>query len=345
MAALQNFTYTPESQALPPINSQQSLSAQPPPSISDNGFPMLAVAVLGITATAFLLVSYYIFVTKCCFRWQLVDPLRHFSIRRTQLNEDPLASYSPSWQSRGLNELLIREIPTFQYSKHEGEGSSLSRCVVCLNEFQNHDMLRVLPKCSHAFHLDCIDVWLQSNSNCPLCRSTISGRNRYWLERIVAPNSSPQDPQPLVGSIVGGDADFVEVELIGEDGTGVSPNRQHQSVDSSRFLVQSRSHSSRKFEQKIGKSKPRKFHHVSIMGDEGINVREKDDQFCIQPIRRSFSMDSAVDRHVYLSVQEILRQNRRLNEARNNEESSSRSRRTIFSSGHGRGSRNAVLPI
>ncbi|KAL0435607.1 UNVERIFIED_CONTAM: RING-H2 finger protein ATL16 [Sesamum radiatum] len=344
MATLQNFTYTPESQPLP---HQSFLTTQtPPPPVSDNGFPMLAIAILGITATAFLLVSYYIFVTKCCFRWQLIDPLRRFSIRRTQLNEDPFTSYSPSWQSRGLNELLIREIPTFQYSKHGGVCSSLSRCVVCLSEFQDYDMLRVLPKCSHAFHLDCIDVWLLSNSNCPLCRSTISGRNRYRLDRIVAPNSSPQDPEPLVGSIVGGDEDFVVIQLSRDDGVGVSSNRQRERGDSSRFLVQPRSHSSRKFEHKnIGKSKARKCHHVSIMGDEGIDVREKDDQFSIQPIRRSFSMDSASDRRAYLSVQEILRQNRQLSEVRNSEESSSRSRRSIFLFGHGRGSRNAVLPI
>lgn len=339
MAASQTFTPPPESPSLPPINAQQSLSIQPPPPFSDHSFPMLAVAILGITATAFLLISYYIFVNKTCFRWQLIDPLRRFSIRPSQFNDDQLTSYSPSWQSRGLNELLIRDIPTFQYNKHgRGDQAStkLSKCVVCLNEFQDQDMLRVLPKCGHAFHLDCIDVWLQSNSNCPLCRSTISGRNRYWFDRIVAPNSSPQDPQPMV------DEDFVEIAIGGEE--------DHQGGDSGRFLVHPRSHSSRKFELKmISKFRPRKSHHVSIMGDEGINVREKDEQFCVQPIRRSFSMDSAADRHVYLSVQEILRQNRQLTEVRNNEGSSSsisRSRRSIFSFGHGRGSsRKAVLPV
>lgn len=309
---------TPQPQALPPI------AAGHPAPVPEGGFPILAIAILGITATAFLLVSYYIFVTKCCFRWQLIDPLRHFSLTRARLHEDPSTTYSPTWRGRGrgLDELLIREIPTFQFKKGERSGelsslsSSSSKCVVCLNEFQESDMLRLLPKCSHAFHLDCIDVWLLSNSNCPLCRAAISGRNRYKVERIVAPNSSPQDPT--------GDDDLEIMENGG---------------DSGRFLAQSRSNhsSSRKFfEHKIiGKLKGRKAHHVSIMGDEGINLREKDDQFFVQPIRRSFSMDSAVDRDVYLSVQEILRQNRG-----ESEESGSRSRRSIFS----RGSRNSVLP-
>lgn len=272
--------------------SSQPFPPQPPP----NGFPMLAIALLGITATAFLLISYYIFVTRCCcFRWQLMDPLRRFSHR----NEDPSTSYSPSWQSRGLNELLIRQLPTLQYNKHEeaGVSSSISKCVVCLNEFQHLDMLRLLPKCNHAFHVDCIDVWLLTNSNCPLCRSAISGRNRYRVDdTIVAPNSSPQQLQVVT-----------DLEM-GED---------------------SKSHSS-------GKSKRARFHRFSVMGDEGIDVREKEEQFCIQPIRRSFSMDSAVDRCVYVSIQEILRHN-------SEEESSSRSsRRSIFS--FGRGSKNSLLP-
>ncbi|XP_073158626.1 RING-H2 finger protein ATL16-like [Henckelia pumila] len=315
--------------------SQNTPETQSPQHLSNNGFPIIAILILAIAATAFLLISYYIFVTKRYFIWQQVDPLRRFSFRRTPPSVNPSASHSPLWQNQGLDESLIRELPTYKYRKSEfGHSSALWTCVVCLTEFQEHELLRVLPKCNHAFHLDCIDLWLQNCSNCPLCRSAISGRNRFRPHKIWAPNSSPQDPHPMVGS----EEDFAVIELSGGDGNGGLASRQQERVNLSRFLAQPRSHSSRKLEQNVGVSKPRQFQHVPIMGDE-------DDQISVQSIRRSFSMDSVVDRRVYLSVQENLRQNRDLSQVRSNEGSSSRSQRSFFSFRHGRESRNAVLPI
>ncbi|XP_073317352.1 RING-H2 finger protein ATL1-like [Primulina huaijiensis] len=333
-------------EAAPNLSFTSESIAPCPPASANNSFTVLAIAVLCIAAAVFLLLSYYVFVIKGYFRWQQIDPLRHFSFRpRERLDvEDSVSFRSPPWQSRGLDEFLIREIPTFQYRESESaeicnSSSRFLKCVVCLNEFQENDLLRVLPKCAHAFHSDCIDVWLQKNSNCPLCRSTISDRNGYRIEKIIAPNSSPQHSEPVGGRNIGGYEDFV----AREDGTGSLSSRQQETIrdDLNRFLVQSLSHSSRKFQ----KSKPGKFEKVLSMGDEGIDVRHEDNQFSVQPIRRSFSMDSAVDRHVYISVQEILVHNRNLRHARNSEESSSRSQRTIFSFGHGSISRNAVLPV
>lgn len=327
-----------ESQSLiTSIKNQQIPPYQSPLPNSNNGFPILALAVLGIMATAFLLVGYYIFVTKCCLNWQQFDPLRRFSFIRTQRSDEPLMIYSPSWQSRGLDELLIREIPRFQYTKSDGEERSLHKCVVCLNEFQENDTLKVLPSCKHGFHLDCIDIWLQSNDNCPLCRLSISGTTRYPIHQITAPNSSPQDSQPFISrGHVSSDEDFVVIEL--------SQHQQEERNESREHLLQStsRHHHS----QRHVKMKSRKYHRASIMGDECINlIREKDDQFCIEPIRRSFSMDSAADRNVYLSVQEIVRQGRCFDEIIHNEECSSRIRKPFFSFGHVRGSRSSVLPI
>ncbi|XP_009621140.1 RING-H2 finger protein ATL16-like [Nicotiana tabacum] len=328
-------------------NQQNNISITQPPmgAVSSSGFPIIGVAMLGIMAIGFLLVSYYIFVSKCCINWQQFDPLRRFFSTRPRQYEDPLMGYSPSRESRGLDELVIRDIPTFQYSRNRVGERSFRRCVVCLNEFKEDEMLRLLPKCSHAFHLDCIDIWLQNNASCPLCRTSISGAtNKHPLDMIVAPNSSPQDPHiPLLrrSSILGSEEDFVVIELSGE----LEAQNRSNSISRELLQSQSRSHSSRKFEQRIGKLTKQQTRKFSIMGDECINVREKDAQFSVEPIRRSFSMDSAADRHVYLSVQEMIRHNRHLREVRNNGESSSRSiRKSIFSFGHRR-SKTSVLPF
>ncbi|OMP09750.1 Zinc finger, RING-type [Corchorus olitorius] len=333
-------------QTLSPIKDQQNPTYQPPLPTSDPAFPILAIAVLSIMGTAFLLVSYYIFVSKCCSsNWfNQLNLLRRISLFRARQDEDTFIALSPTmWINRGLDESVIRDIPTFQF-KREGDERSIYGCVVCLNEFQEHDMLRVLPNCSHAFHLDCIDIWLQSNANCPLCRTSISGVNRYPINQIIAPSSSPQDSHPYTDSLIGGDEDFVVIELGGDDEGALLPQRQQDQRDNSRqALMQLQP---KNMEQKPGNYlKSRKRHHLSIMGDECIHVRQKDDQFSIQPIRRSFSLDSAVDRQLYLSVQAIVQQNRLPRETNPTEECSNRSRRSLFPFGNSQRARNAVLPI
>lgn len=43
-------------------------------------------------------------------------------------------------------------------------------CAVCLTRFEPAELLRLLPKCKHAFHVECVDTWLDAHSTCPLCR-------------------------------------------------------------------------------------------------------------------------------------------------------------------------------
>ncbi|CAG8432863.1 7351_t:CDS:2 [Diversispora eburnea] len=43
-------------------------------------------------------------------------------------------------------------------------------CAICIEEFQDDELLRVLP-CEHEFHAKCIDEWLTTKSSkCPLCK-------------------------------------------------------------------------------------------------------------------------------------------------------------------------------
>ncbi|KAG9147628.1 hypothetical protein Leryth_015713 [Lithospermum erythrorhizon] len=72
----------------------------------------------------------------------------------------------------GLDQAFIDALPVFIYKDLMGEKEPFD-CAVCLCEFSEQDKLRLLPLCSHAFHMDCIDTWLLSNSTCPLCRGVL----------------------------------------------------------------------------------------------------------------------------------------------------------------------------
>ncbi|CAI8618913.1 unnamed protein product [Vicia faba] len=80
----------------------------------------------------------------------------------------------PIWfiRTTGLQESVIDSIAVLKYRKNEGlvDGTD---CSVCLGEFQEDESLRILPKCSHAFHILCIDTWLRSHQTCPLCRAPV----------------------------------------------------------------------------------------------------------------------------------------------------------------------------
>jgi hypothetical protein len=80
----------------------------------------------------------------------------------------------PIWLIRtiGLQQSVIDSITVFKYRKNEGLFDG-TECSVCLGEFQEEESLKLLPKCSHAFHVPCIDTWLKSHKNCRLCRAPV----------------------------------------------------------------------------------------------------------------------------------------------------------------------------
>ncbi|KAF9679020.1 hypothetical protein SADUNF_Sadunf07G0096600 [Salix dunnii] len=96
-------------------------------------------------------------------------------IRDQVVDEDqgPVVDH-PIWYIRtvGLQPSVIGSITVCKYKSGDGLVED-TECSVCLNEFQDDETLRLLPKCTHAFHIPCIDTWLRSHTNCPLCRAPI----------------------------------------------------------------------------------------------------------------------------------------------------------------------------
>ncbi|XP_038895413.1 RING-H2 finger protein ATL63 [Benincasa hispida] len=77
--------------------------------------------------------------------------------------------------SKGLDPSVISAIPLFVYESEEKKCAAAMECVICLSEFEERELGRRLPKCSHGFHLECIDMWLNSHANCPVCREPVIG--------------------------------------------------------------------------------------------------------------------------------------------------------------------------
>ena len=48
-----------------------------------------------------------------------------------------------------------------------------NRCVICMENIQEGDIIRKLNKCNHFFHISCIDKWFESKITCPTCRQDI----------------------------------------------------------------------------------------------------------------------------------------------------------------------------
>lgn len=97
--------------------------------------------------------------------------------------------------ARGLDASVIETFPIFEYSfvKIHKIGKGTLECAVCLNEFEETETLRLIPKCDHVFHPECIDEWLGSHTTCPVCRANLVPQSGESVHGIPLLNTEQQD--------------------------------------------------------------------------------------------------------------------------------------------------------
>ncbi|RDX71274.1 RING-H2 finger protein ATL7 [Mucuna pruriens] len=125
----------------------------------------LVMTVIGFAVSTMFIV--FVCTRLICARIHLNASRRSF----------PIASRSNlSMMERGchgLERAAVAKFPTKKFSDKFFAAAENSQCTVCLSEYQGEDMLRILPYCGHSFHVTCIDLWLQQNSTCPVCRISL----------------------------------------------------------------------------------------------------------------------------------------------------------------------------
>ena len=64
---------------------------------------------------------------------------------------------------------LKQRMKKWRQVKSIGEVLVGSSCAICLDNFVKGEKIRELD-CKHEFHNDCIDLWMQNHTTCPICR-------------------------------------------------------------------------------------------------------------------------------------------------------------------------------
>lgn len=163
------------------MNQQLSLLQPPPPPFSthdssgggglfnlNNKVSPSILLVIIILAIIFFISGLLHLAVRCLLRPSNRDPDDLDNVTALQGQLQQLFNLHDA----GVDQSFIDTLPVFNYKSIIGVKDPFD-CAVCLCEFESDDKLRWLPKCSHAFHMECIDTWLLSHSTCPLCRASL----------------------------------------------------------------------------------------------------------------------------------------------------------------------------
>uniref|UniRef100_A0ACD5ZFP2 Uncharacterized protein n=1 Tax=Avena sativa TaxID=4498 RepID=A0ACD5ZFP2_AVESA len=97
-------------------------------------------------------------------------------------------------RNSGVDRSVVESLPVFRFGALQGQKAGLE-CAVCLGRFEPTEALRLLPKCRHGFHVECVDTWLDAHSTCPLCRSRVDPEDVLLLPEPPKPSTTgPPDP-------------------------------------------------------------------------------------------------------------------------------------------------------
>ncbi|XP_058086514.1 putative RING-H2 finger protein ATL62 [Magnolia sinica] len=88
----------------------------------------------------------------------------------------------------GLEPVDVAALPTMKFDREAFPSREDAQCSICLGEYEDREILRIMPTCGHNFHLTCIDTWLQKQSTCPVCR--LSLQDSFEDKHMISPISN-----------------------------------------------------------------------------------------------------------------------------------------------------------
>ncbi|TKY72578.1 RING-H2 finger protein ATL2 [Spatholobus suberectus] len=172
----------------------------PNPNPSPNDFDEKGYSLSGKIMLSAIILLFFVVVLMLCLhiyaRWYLRRARRRQLRRHRERHRIQLVFYddsgTPSALSLGLDAAVLASLPVFSYDP-KTDPENAPECAVCLSEFEPGETGRVLPKCKHSFHTECIDMWFHSHDTCPLCRAPVE---RAPEPEVVVVTVREREPEP-----------------------------------------------------------------------------------------------------------------------------------------------------
>ncbi|KAF3434423.1 hypothetical protein FNV43_RR25526 [Rhamnella rubrinervis] len=128
---------------------------------------------IGVSAGVLLLIAILAYCKRrpCLRAHPTQDETHSLRIITTQRDDDGSVAATVR---QGLDDAILDSFPKLLYAHSELQKatSTASCCSICLVDYKDTDLLRLLPECNHLFHLKCVDPWLRLKPTCPMCRNS-----------------------------------------------------------------------------------------------------------------------------------------------------------------------------
>ena len=74
-----------------------------------------------------------------------------------------------------MQEQTLQAMPSTSYrnQKEEMERESNKECNICLQEFEDEDMVRLFPCCQSVQHTECLSEWFNRRDTCIVCKKKV----------------------------------------------------------------------------------------------------------------------------------------------------------------------------
>ncbi|KAL2338767.1 hypothetical protein Fmac_013213 [Flemingia macrophylla] len=161
---------------------QGPVIVSPPPSSSDkSSTSMLYYGLVVVGIAAMTLALYNFIIIKRSRRRHMQSQAEGSDGFVEVVMDSSIDAYNNSQSNSNL-------LSSFKYKKKESGKEGVGddyECPVCLSAFEEGEEVRKLPQCKHSFHAACIDMWLYSHVDCPICRTPVEP----FSERFQQENS------------------------------------------------------------------------------------------------------------------------------------------------------------